>query len=453
MTKFRLVLASFVACLTLTGCQVPSWNLSQGLLGVNPQNPVESATDLEDALQTDGSQTSDDASVVDAEQPGFESTQDESIVTAAIKSVEDGSPLGIVGLQQVLDSTVDYYPIIQSAFLLDGIATGEQISAAGNFDTKFKLESENTPVGFYETYRQNVGVELPTFQGGSLFGGYRLGRGDMEPWYLERNTNAGGEFKLGARMALLRGREIDARRVELWKANWRRRAVDPEIKQALIDTRQLAEYAYWSWLASGQILKLNQSLFSFATDRQAGIEERIAAGDLPEISKTDNDRTIVSRKAKLIEARAKFEQAATKLSLFYRDGNGNPITLTEANLPEFPAESVTLTQATENMVNDAVTCRPEILLIDIDRKQINIDLAKAKNDLLPRFDFQLATSQDIGRPTSASAAASSSGAVFANFDEKDEFKVDAAFYVNQTLERRKARGKIRSLCAKRDQPP
>ena len=193
------------------------------------------------------------------------------------------SQVGSLSIDSILQSTLDYYPAIQQALTLAEIADGQQLAANGNFDTKFKASSENTPVGFYETYRSNIGLELPTFNGGSLFGGYRQGRGDLEPWYLERNTNAGGEFKFGTRLALLRGRDIDQRRVEVWQANWQRRTVEPEIRQALIEARFVAELTYWAWVAAGQIKQLNERIVDTAVQRQDGIEVRIEAGDLAEI--------------------------------------------------------------------------------------------------------------------------------------------------------------------------
>ena len=361
------------------------------------------------------------------------------------------SQVGSLSIDSILQSTLDYYPAIQQALTLAEIADGQQLAANGNFDTKFKASSENTPVGFYETYRSNIGLELPTFNGGSLFGGYRQGRGDLEPWYLERNTNAGGEFKFGTRLALLRGRDIDQRRVEVWQANWQRRTVEPEIRQALIEARFVAELTYWAWVAAGQIKQLNERIVDTAVQRQDGIEVRIEAGDLAEISRTDNARTVVSRQAKLIESTAKLQQSAAKLSLFYRDDQGQPLTPSENALPDFPAQNFKPDLPLDGLVEQAIANRPELQLLGIELKQIDIAIAKAKNDLLPRLDFEFAASQDLGRPTSASAAASSSGAVFANFDEKDEFQVDASLFVNQNLQRRKARGKIRSLIGKKTQ--
>ncbi len=359
---------------------------------------------------------------------------------------------GELAIETVLNSTLDFYPEIDAVLQELAIADGQVIGAQGNFDTKLKASSENTPVGFYETYRSQFGVERPTFNGGSLFAGYRFGRGDIEPWYLERNTNAGGELKLGGNWALLRGRQVDARRVALWQADLKRQAVEPVVKQQLLKIFLDAEVAYWNWVAAGQIHRRTSQLYDVAKDRVEGLEKRIEAGDLAEITRTDNERTILSREVKLIKARAKLEQSAVKLSLYLRDDTGRPIVPTADQLPEFSSLNYELQTGPEQGVADALRCRPELELINFDIQKINLELAKADNDLLPKLDAQFAVSQDFGRPTSASAAASSSTqSLFVFFDEKDEFQVDVGVFWSQNLQRRKAIGKIRSLQGKRRQ--
>lgn len=471
MKSYPENLAVFACLLALLmGCKVP---LPLPLGGADktefrqPQSsldPIESANqnnaendNSKNPIQLASFQEESNGNEEAVSEPDFEPDQENAPSQRPIEDqvvdqvFDDQLQGGKLSVDTLLQSTLDYYPAIQQALTLAEIADGQQLAANGNFDTKFKASSENTPVGFYETYRSNIGIELPTFQGGSLFGGYRQGRGDIEPWYLERNTNAGGEFKLGARMALLRGRDIDQRRLEVWQANWQRRAVEPEIQQALIEARFTAELAYWSWVAAGQLKQLNEKIVDIAVQRQEGIEERIEGGDLAPISSTDNQRTVVTRQAKLIESIAKLEQSAAKLSLFYRDDQGQPLTPNESALPDFPDVDFNPDMPLEAFVEDAIAARPDLQLIAIELKRIDVDIAKAKNDLLPRLDFEFAASQDLGRPTSASAAASSSGAVFANFDEKDQFQFDASLFVNQSLQRRKARGKIRSLCGKKTQ--
>jgi hypothetical protein len=57
----------------------------------------------------------------------------------------------------------------------------------------------------------------------------------MQPWYQERVTDDGGEFKAGIQVPLAGNRAIDDRRAELWKAGLERQLAEPDIQAQLID--------------------------------------------------------------------------------------------------------------------------------------------------------------------------------------------------------------------------
>ena len=84
-----------------------------------------------------------------------------------------------------------------------------------------------------------------------MFAGYRNGRGIFEPWYLERETNKGGEFKVGFMAPIVRDRVIDANRAELWRAQLERDRVEPEILAVVIGSVREGSFAYWDWVAGG----------------------------------------------------------------------------------------------------------------------------------------------------------------------------------------------------------
>ncbi len=96
---------------------------------------------------------------------------------------DNEKPAPIV-FDEVVGSVYQSYPLLEAALFSRNIALGQQVGASGAFDTKLKAASENGPQGFYQTYRQNVGVIQPTYWGGEVFAGYRIGRGDYQPWYL-----------------------------------------------------------------------------------------------------------------------------------------------------------------------------------------------------------------------------------------------------------------------------
>src|SRR5690606_28310443 len=130
----------------------------------------------------------------------------------------------------------------------------------------------------YRNYRQKVGLEQDLYFGGQVFGGYRVGRGEVQPWYQERVTNEGGEFTAGIIVPLAQNRAIDPRRAELWKATYGRSAVEPAIQSQLIAFVYNGSLAYWSWVAAGQAVQYADQLYQLALARDGQLQDLVDGG-------------------------------------------------------------------------------------------------------------------------------------------------------------------------------
>jgi len=348
--------------------------------------------------------------------------------SAAPSRAADAAP-NAVQFDSVVSSVYRSFPLLQAALYTRNVALGQQIGAAGAFDLKLKAQSDNGPVGFYQTYRQSIGVVQPTYWGGDVFAGYRRGTGDFQPWYLERQTNGGGEFRAGVQIPLAQNREIDSRRAELWKAGFGRSMAEPDIQAQLIEYVQDASYAYWDWVAAGENYRIAARLLWLAQDRTSRIKAQVDAGfvDPPEL--TDNLRMVSTRQAKVADTRRKLEQTAAKLSIYWRDSLGEPIVATEDQLPGFPEpEPVDDDQLGIN-IQQAISRRPELKLIDLMRQQIQVDYSQAVNQLQPEVTAIVWGAQDVGEPTSSKR-------------DKSPFDAEAAVHLDVPIQRRKARGKM-----------
>ena len=121
---------------------------------------------------------------------------------------EVAAPSAALELRDVVASVQANFPLIQAAMDERQIKSGEELASWGAFDHKLKAASETEPLGYYENYRHGIGVERDTMWGGKTVAGYRIGRGSFEPWYLERQTNEGGED--AARFCLVEYRNLVA---------------------------------------------------------------------------------------------------------------------------------------------------------------------------------------------------------------------------------------------------
>ncbi|MCY2985188.1 MAG: TolC family protein [Planctomycetota bacterium] len=335
-------------------------------------------------------------------------------------------------LSDVIASTYRAFPLLEIARLQAGVTAGQQTSALGAYDVKLEYYSLNQPVSFYENYQNGIGVARQLWWGGYASAGYRIGRGSFEPWYKERETNGGGEFKVGLMQPLLQGRAIDPYRVELFQANLRRQAVGPEIQNQILMAGQDAAKAFWLWVEIGNVLKAQERLLEIAVKRGEQLVRTKAAGAASNLELSLNAQQIAERQLKVNDTKQKFLDTAIKLSLFLRDEGGNPMLVPPEWLPsDFPEIGTLPVGDFDADLQTALTSRPELSLIELDRQSTRWDLTIARNQLLPSVDFALQTTQDVG-----------SGA--SSINDKGDFQVEAGVTGGVPIQRRKASGKILS---------
>ncbi|MEM7476343.1 MAG: TolC family protein [Planctomycetota bacterium] len=339
-------------------------------------------------------------------------------------------------LVDVMASVLSSFPEIQRARLIGGEAQGDLVSAYGAFDTKIEGYTLSEPTGFYRNFRQGLGLSRRTWWGGYLAAGYRLGRGDFQPWYKERETNEGGEFKLALGVPLLQGRAIDPSRVAVFQANLGRQAVQPSVQQSLLAASRDASDLYWQWLASGSKQAIQMKLLELAQRRAKKYERGAEAGEFADVDVVLNRQLVAERTSAMLQAEQKALQAGLKLSLYLRDELGNPNVPPPAWLPDrFPENYALEAFSLQQEIAMAAGRRPEIALLNLEIQSQRIDLRLASNQLLPTIDLYAEGSQDVGVPASSS-------------NDKGQFELLAGLQGSVPIQRRKARGKIQATNAK-----
>ena len=339
-------------------------------------------------------------------------------------------------LHDVLTSVADCYPLLEIAMAEIAEVEGKTLAAWGSFDTVLSGYTLNEPLGFYENYRHGGKISRPLWNGSEVYGGYRLGRGAFEPWYQERQTNAGGEFKAGVKRPFLKGLAIDARRASLQAARLERHRIEPDIATRIIGMQRAASQAYWKWVASGLATQTQRRLLELAQRRNDALIKQVEEGDLPKITEVDNGRFIAKRQVKLIETQRKVQEAAIKLSLFLRDTDCQPLVATDEMLPRaFPRATPPDPEVVESDIAQALALRPELRDLDFQRRQVEVELCYAQNLTLPKLDGYAEAGQDVGAPSSAKR-------------DKSEFEIEVGLIAEVPLQRRLACGKIKAARAK-----
>jgi len=310
-------------------------------------------------------------------------------------AARDASPLT---LEEVQTAALRAFPGLLSTEQRKQIAEGEYQSAEGGFDTVLKAQNRWSVAGIYENRMNDVVIEQPTsLWGTTFFGGWRRGAGDYPVYEGKSQTAEDGEVRLGVNIPLWRNREIDSRRAKLQQAELGKLIASHEYDQALLDIRRMAGLRYWDWVLAGQRVKVAEHLLRIAEQRDAGIRQRAAAGDIADFEALDNQRAILERRERRVAAQRLLEQSAIQLSLYWRDDDGNPQIPVRELLPAgFPTQEPGLNIDPEQAMLSAQQQRPELKRLQLQKQQTETELALQDNQRAPGVDFSVMGAKDLG---------------------------------------------------------
>lgn len=316
--------------------------------------------------------------------------------------VEDAGEGAVITLDEVLRSVAQHHPPLVAARERVDAAEGQRLAAEGAFDLSVQARLSSTLLGYYQYGRADVRLEQPTpLWGASFFGGWRIGRGfnrDIPDYYRYDETLDGGEFRLGATVPLWRDGPIDARRAALWRAEAGVTAQREDVDARALRVRLAATESHTRWVAAGRRYLVARALLQLAEVRDAQVASRVAAGAVPAIEHLENRRAVLERRQALVVARRALEQRGIALSLYLRDANGTPRVPRFSQVPTSLAVPEALSETEAQAVEMALDRRPEMRRFAAQRRQSEVSLELAENQLSARVDVTVAGSMDVGGP-------------------------------------------------------
>jgi outer membrane protein TolC len=340
-------------------------------------------------------------------------------------------------LDTLLRSVETHFPLVLAALEEYEIARGRVQQAQGGFDTRLGSQGKLGLEGYYENERGDFSVDQPIESfGATLSGGYRIGTGKFGAYDDDARTDEGGEFRLGVLVPMLQGFSIDPRRVALWQARIGEEQAEPIVTRKRLEATRKAAETYWKWVGSGRKLAIARRQLDLALGRQEQVRILVDEGQIAAINLVDNQRLIVERQAALVRAERGLQESAILLSLYWRGIAGEPQVPADALLPgAFPEPRAPEDTLIKGDIALALGQRPELRAIDLERSQMELELALSENQMLPALDLGMYASQDVG---------TQSGVV----DDRGPFELQALFKFSLPLQRSRARGKILELEAK-----
>jgi outer membrane protein TolC len=300
-------------------------------------------------------------------------------------------------LDEVLRSVDRTYPLLAAAAREQDEAAGALLSAEGGFDPSLKASGTYEPISGYPKQYMTAQIEQPTaLWGTSVFAGYRYGSGKIPIYEGKLETNEYGEARGGVRVPLWRDGPIDRRRASLRQAELGVTLARLSVDQQRIEARRLASLRYWDWVAAGRKVTILRGWLALAVERDAGLAVRSERGDIPEIDRTENQRTILQRQTAIIAAERDVAAASLELSLFLRAEDGTTRIPEPPRLPALKdAEGDALPSARAEEER-ALARRPDLRRFEMSRERSRIEADLARNQQRPAIDVMLWGARQFG---------------------------------------------------------
>jgi len=298
-------------------------------------------------------------------------------------------------LEEVLQSSARSAPQIVEALARVRQADGRALSAEGAFDTVFDIDTRARAAGYYDgSVIEGRATRPLTGNGGYVYGNYRASRGRFPIYEDQAYTNRLGEAKVGVLFALLRDRAVDERRTRRAIAGSDLDIARFEADMVAIGVQRRAVDAYQGWVATGLRLRAYRDLIDLAERRRNAIARQVKLGARPEMLLVENDQNLVRRRGLAVRAEQDFTAAANSLSLYLRDADGAPLTVSAGRLP---ANADALAGLVGVAAGAAPAARADYRAARARLDQATARLTLAQNDLSPRLDLRGEVGKDLGQ--------------------------------------------------------
>lgn len=292
--------------------------------------------------------------------------------------------------QEVIDSVLKNFPLVEEAVLKYEAAKEEVVSSQGNFDHKLTVKTRNRIEDKYDnSYLESTIERLTPYRGLGLIAGHRQGRGTFAPYDGKYETSGAGELFAGLSLPLLRNSSTDEFRTNLMISKLEKEQAREELQVKRNVYVHKALSLYYKWLLEKQKLKVKKDLLKLALERTKMIEGKFRAGAIERIKLTDNERSINKRKDEVLKSEIDEARARTELSLYVRDPSGLPRPL---DLDIYLEESWIEKPLP---VNDFATTVPQLKIIDLERKKITAMEELYRQGKLPGLSVELLGAKEL----------------------------------------------------------
>lgn len=281
------------------------------------------------------------------------------------------------------------HPVARQADLYRDGARANLLRAKGGFDPKVytDLNGKNFKDKTYFQYGE-AGIKWPLGLGLELKGNYNRASGAfLNP---ESTLPDAGQVAAGISWTLGQGLLMDERRFALRQGRIGLAQGDAERSLILNDLLLEAAKAYWTWVVSGNLVKVYEEGLRQAQIRHEALRESFLQGDKPAIDTLETFIQIQNRRLDTNFARTDWQNAAVALCNFLWTDEETPASPAQLPAPPALAQNEALTPtlpALEDILRAAAAQHPEVRLYQVKQSLLEVEKQLKKEKRKPVFDI------------------------------------------------------------------
>lgn len=248
------------------------------------------------------------------------------------------------------------------------------------------LQGAHTIVTKYFDYSASIVQQIPT--GGNFSLSVSSYKSDTNQAFQLINPRYGSTLRLDFIQPILKdfGFRVNRRAIIVARNN-----VDisaSQLKNTLLDTIYQVEEAYWNLVYAIENHKVKQRSLHLARDLLAKNKKEVELGQLAPLEILNAETAVAQREADILQAEAmvkRSEEILKALLNLQGEEKGESLRIIPVDRPSFEEREVSFEEALE----EALARRPELAILKKTIETNELNLAVAKNQLLPALNFQL----------------------------------------------------------------
>ncbi|NEN23089.1 TolC family protein [Cryomorpha ignava] len=275
-----------------------------------------------------------------------------------------------------------YHPVSLSANFNMDIAERNLMIARGGFDPLLYGNYRTKEFGETDYYTAlNAGLEIPTWMGITVRGGYEDNQGQyLNP---ENTVPGNGLINAGITAQLGSGLLMDSRRAALRQAQISIDLTQAE-RQILLNRLFVeASTVYFEWALAAENLVVTENALSLAATRYEATKVSFEFGDLPAIDTTEAYTQVLDRLYQLRDAQSQWIKYVNAASVYLWTGEQLPLNIAPGVYPNLSG-AISFTEELFAINNN----HPELQKLEFKIDYLNIDRRLASEYLRPKIELK-----------------------------------------------------------------